>query len=145
MKWIEANDTRLAQLFVPIEGPRCLQLFPEVLLELLQTGSGEKILAVESIFEPEEIKDRGEKLTPVRVRELGDQRHFCPELILSNNLPHVQVLDSQQAALFEIREHDSPASSQIGDRSIEEVCLKRLLIVSEHGRKRGLLIPVAVV
>ena len=128
MERLEADDAGLAKVFVAIKGPGSLQLLPEMLFVLLQTRGREEVLAVERVFQAEEVENGREEVASVLVGKVADEGHVRPELILCDDFVEIQVVDHEQAALLEIGKHDSPTATEIGDGSIEEVGLKSLLV-----------------
>src|SRR5437870_1682901 len=96
MERLEPDDTGLAQIFGAVERPRGLESFAKVLLILLQARRREEVLAVERVFQPEEVKDSRQKVTPVDVGEVTDEGHVRPEAILRDDVGETQVVDNEQ-------------------------------------------------
>jgi len=79
------------------------------------------------------------------VRELPDRGRVGPERVGGCDLGKVGVVDGEQAALLEVRQHDSPASLQVGERPVEDQPLEGLLVFAADGGQVGLAVLVGEV
>jgi hypothetical protein len=102
MQRVVPDEERFAQLFVPVQRPWGTQHFAKLLFVLLDPGLGQEVLAVNRVFEAEEIKDRAKEVIPVLRVQLVEQRRVLPESFLSGHFLQLQVLDGKERALLEV-------------------------------------------
>ena len=69
VKRFVADVIRLPKLLIPVQSPGLLERLPELPFIFLDTGLGKEVLAVDGVFEPEEIEDRAEQFLAVKLTQ----------------------------------------------------------------------------
>ena len=61
-----ADVIRLPKFLVPVQGPGLLERFPEMPFIFLDSGLGKEVLAMDGVFETEEIENSAEQFLAVK-------------------------------------------------------------------------------